>query len=293
MKKLIDVHHHVFPPGFKAHTWNIKDDQEAMERLGIDGVLLSCPLPVTSGNVREINEFMAENSLRDPERYGVLASIPFDDVDNALAEIEYAQDVLKADGFAVPSNNNSIYISDDRLNPVFEELNRRKAVIFLHPSPKRAEGYMRKMPGCDDSVYEYVFETTRAIMDFIYQGKMLKMPDIKWITAHAGGTIPYLAHRLSYASEWHAVRMTREEILPQIKSLYYDLALSDENDIYTILKSFAGASHIVFGTDYPPSREAFIARSIKGLADFKGFSEEEKQRIHSGNICELFPRFQN
>ena len=292
MKKLIDLHHHVFPHGFKTHNWEIHEDQEEMERLGIDGVLLSCPLPAESENVRKINEFLAKGCSYDPKRYGMLASIPFDNVENALKEIEYALDVLKADGFAVPSNNHSVYLSDDRLDPVFEELNRRKATIFLHPSPRRAEGNTLKLAGSDDSAYEYVFDTTRSMMDFIYRGKMQKTPEIRWVIAHGGGTIPYLAYRLSHASEWRAAPLDRETVMSQIRSLYYDLALSADESIYEMIRKLAGAEHIVFGTDYPPSKEPFIARSIQKLNHSETFTADEKELVKHGNAEMLFARFQ-
>lgn len=289
--KLIDLHHHLFPPKFEAHPWDVKTDASDMEKLGITGVMLSCPVPMLSSEVRKINEYLKESSDFRPDQYGFLASIPFDDPQAALEEIRYACDELQCDGFCVSSNNHDIYISDDSLDPVFEELNRRKAVVFLHPSPRRASGYNLKLTGSMDSAYEYVFETTRAMMDFIYKDKMLKTPDIKWIVSHAGGTIPYLSHRLSHASEWRAAQQPYEVIYPQIQSLYYDTAMANDPAVYEMLKAVAGCKHVVFGTDYPPHKAPHIKRDIETLNGYSGYSEDEKEKVMAGNACELFPRF--
>lgn len=290
-QKIIDIHHHVFPPDFTIHRWCMEEDIEEMNRLGITGVLLSCPLPATSDNVRKINEFLAEKSAYDVRRYGFFASIPFDNVDSALKEIEYAGDVLKADGFALPSNNHSIYIGDDRLDPVFDELNRRKSIVFLHPSPKRPDGFELRMPTGNDSVYEFVFETTRAVMDYIYRNKMIRNPEIRWIISHAGGTIPYLAHRLSHASEWGAIEQSSGEIMSQLRALYYESALSSDDSVIFTLKRLAGASHILFGTDYPPTQAEYIAESMRSIKMCGTLSCEEQDMVLSGNAENLFTRF--
>lgn len=290
-QKIIDIHHHVFPPDFTIHKWSMEEDMEAMDQLGITGVLLSCPLPADSSNVRKMNEFMAQKSGQDPCRYGFLASIPFDDIDKALEEITYACDVLHADGFSISSHSHNIYIGDDRLDPVFDELNRRKSVVFLHPSPQRAKGFDLRMPTGNDSVYEFVFETTRSVMDYIYQDKMLRNPDIRWILSHAGGTIPYLAYRLSHASEWGAVKQKSDVIMPQLRSVYYDLALSYDESVVSLLKRLSGLSHIVFGTDYPPTQKQYIANNIEDIKRNMELSSEEQQAVLSKNITELFPRF--
>ena len=126
--------------------------------------------------------------------------MPFQDTDAALKEIEYACDTLKVDGFALQSNYAGIYISDDRFDLILEELNRCSAVVLLHPGTPGGDNL--PLFGRHMSVYEFPFETTRAVMDLIYKGKLQRYPKIRWIIAHAGGTIPYLADRLSIAKEW-------------------------------------------------------------------------------------------
>lgn len=288
MNRILDVHHHVFPQGTTHHQWDIVKDHNDMEEAGISHVLLSCPVPLLSKQVREVNELLAESARKYPDMYYPLASVAFDDIDQALEEIAYASDILHMKGFILSSNNHSIYISDDSLDPLFDELNRRKSVVFLHPSPKRAKGYDVYLEGADDSAYEYTFETTRSMMDYIYKDKMLRNPDIRWVLAHAGGTIPFLGHRVSFASTWHAARQEPELIEKQIQSLYYDLALSNDQKIYRFLKDFCGTSHILFGSDCPAHKVPDIVESIRDLEDSDVFDEDEKDKIAYSNSAELF-----
>ncbi len=281
---IIDVHHHVFPPGMTPHKWDIETDCKDMEEAGINKVILSCPIPVSSDQARDINVLMAEQRYRYPERYQALASLPFDDVDKAISEADYALDELNMSGFILSSNNNSVYISDDSLDPLFDHLNARKAVIFLHPSPKRAKGYDVHLNGADDSAYEYTFETTRAMLDYIYKDKYLRNPDITWILSHGGGTIPYLAHRVSHAYKWHAARQNEVCIMKQLKSLYYDLALTADSLNYRFLKDFCGSDHIVFGSDYPAHKPKDIREDVNVFLETDVFTEEEKKMIACGNM---------
>ncbi|MBQ1878062.1 MAG: amidohydrolase [Erysipelotrichaceae bacterium] len=261
-----------------------------MDLAGIDKVILSCPVPVGSDKVRAINELMAGERNKCPNRYRALASLPFDDVDRAIEEVRYALDVLKLDGFILSSNNDSVYISDDSLDPLFDELNRRKATVFLHPSPRRARGYDVRLTGADDSAYEYTFETTRAMLDYIYKDKYLRNPDITWVLSHGGGTIPYLAYRASNACKWHAARQDEETILRQLKSLYYDLALVNDPLIYRFLKEFCGVDHLVFGSDYPAHKANHIREDREMFLNTDVFNDEEKERIGSLNAERLFGR---
>ena len=198
--------------------------------------------------------------------------------------MDFALDELKMSGFILSSNNHSIYISDDSLDPLFDHLNTRKAVVFLHPSPKRAKGYDVHLSGADDSAYEYTFETTRAMLDYIYRDKYLRNPDITWILSHGGGTIPYLAHRVSHAHRWHAASQDEEIIMNQLKSLYYDLALSADSLNYRFLKDFCGSDHIVFGSDYPAHKPNDIREDVNTFLETDVFTEEEKNMIAWKNM---------
>lgn len=146
-------------------------------------------------------------------------SLPYEDLDQALKEIDYAFDTLKVDGFALVSNFGGIYISDDRLDKIWEELNRLCEVVFVHPG--KPAGDNLPLFGRDISVYEYPFDTTRGMMDLIYKGKLQRYPNIRLIFAHAGGTIPYIAYHLSIAKEWGAITQNPEEVLSSLINSYY------------------------------------------------------------------------
>lgn len=293
--RIIDVHHHVIPKkveigGIPCPEWSIESDREGMRRLGITGALLS--LPNSDENfetVRKLNTYLAEISAKYPKEYGVLASIPYLDTDKALEEIAYSYDILKVDGFSLVSNHAGVYLSDDRMDAVLAELNRRSAVVFVHPGKPAGDN----LPsfGRHVSVYEFAFDTTRAFMDLIYKGKLKCYPNIRWIAPHAGGTIPYLSYRLSIAGEWGAITQSPEEVLASLRTLYYELALSTSPITFSALNKLVGPSHILYGTDYPVRPEQGAAASLNQLNDYDGFSEDEKQMIKSDTICKLFPRF--
>lgn len=194
--RVIDIHHHIFPASSAVHPWNIETDKAVMDRQGITRVLLSMPLVTDTATAHGYNLLLQQQVQAYPEQYAMMGALPYDDADAALREIEFVMDELKAPAFGLNTHNHEIYISDDSLNPVFEELNRRSAVIFLHPNHRRASRNQKMLFCGNDSVYEYPFDTTRAVVDFVLQDKVTRWPNIRWILPHAGGTIPFLAHRI-------------------------------------------------------------------------------------------------
>lgn len=286
-RKIIDIHHHVFPPDSPVHPWDIDSDYEAMRRQGITEVLLSSPLVTDSASSHRMNQFLSEQVQTNPEHYRMLGVLPYDDAGAALEEIVYILDDLHAVGFGLNTHNHEVYISDDTLNPVWEELNRRKAVIFLHPNHKRASRNQKMLFRGNDSVYEYPFDTTRAVIDFVLQDKVSRWPDIRWIMPHAGGTIPFLAHRISVSGRWGSIPQSEETILSTLKSFYYDLTLNNADVNYRFLKDFASVDHLLFGSDYPPCPESLLADDLRTLEATQVFSEEEKEQIRHGNAERL------
>lgn len=128
-------------------------------------------------------------------------------------------------------------------------------------------------------------------MDLIYNERCSQFPNIKWIIAHAGGAIPYLAYRLSIASEWNGITQTPEQILKDIKSLYFDLALSTAPNVFSCLHNIVDSDHILFGTDFPLRFEAGVQRSIEELNNFIGYTEKDKSNILTNNAQRIFSRF--
>jgi predicted TIM-barrel fold metal-dependent hydrolase len=290
----IDVHHHLIgknnPNAASLPQWNIELDMESMDRMGLTNVVLSLPVAGAPEQNRAINDMIASLAAKDPKRYGMLACLPSAHVDAALKEIEYTCDTLKADGFIMPSNAGEIYIGDDRMDEILAELNRRSAVVLIHPT--KAGGEIPSMLVTDLSTYEYPFDTTRAVIDLVYSDKIQKYPNIKWIVSHAGGVLPYITHRLStVAQENKTMPLTSDEVMASLKTLYYDVALSTVPYVFATLKELFGTSHIVFGTDAPLRYEGPVTESIQQLKSYPGFDEADMKKIMSETAKELFPRF--
>ncbi|MGC4070795.1 MAG: amidohydrolase family protein [Polyangiaceae bacterium] len=289
---IIDIHHHFVGKRRPSSMpeWSIESDAEAMERMGIVGALLSLPVSAAPELTRELNDTLAQNASYDPRRYGMLACLPNAPVDAALREIEYASDTLDADGFCMPTNACGVYLGDDRLDPVLSELDRRSAVVLVHPTKPGFELPMLHVT--DLSVYEFPLETTRAVMDLVYRGKVTRFPNIRWVLSHAGGAIPYLSYRLStVAEEVRASAVSREDVLNALASLYYDVSLSTCPNVFASLRELAGVEHLLFGSDYPMRHEPGVARSIEEATSCPGFTAEEQRLLLSGTARALFPRF--
>lgn len=285
---IIDVHHHAFPPDAPVRPWSLEEDREQMERHGVRTVLLSCPLQTEAASAHRYNRFLAAQVQAAPQHYRMLGSLPYDNPGAALEEIPYVLDECGGVGFCLNTHNHEIYLGNDCLNPVFDALNRRRAVVVLHPCHHRAPGNEKLVFTGNDSVYEYTFDTTRAVMDFVLQGKRRRWPEIRWVLPHAGGTIPFLAHRMAVSGAWGSIRQSEEELLADLKSFYYDLALNHAEENYAFLKSFAGAEHLLFGTDYPNSGTALLGRDLLQMRNTSVFSETEKEQILHQNAEALW-----
>jgi len=291
---MIDVHHHIVPlqapKSLNLPKWSIEEDLETMDRLGIEVSLLSVPVSGNTEMVLRINEHLASLVQYNSNRYGFLASLSLENIDSTLGQVDFAYDSLKADGFILPTNYNGLYLGSEKLLPLLYELNRRQAVVLVHPSTPSGDNF----PTFDRdlSVYEYPLETTRAVMDMIYKDRLTQFPNIKWIISHAGGAIPYLSHRLSIAHEWNGVSQDENEVLEAISSLYFDLALSTADNVYQCLKGVANISRLLLGTDLPLRCESGVSKSLDHINNTSVFTEIEKQDILFDNAHRLFHRFE-
>ena len=248
---LIDVHHHIMPPayaavvgpGFQARNphnaaqvlrWTPAGSIEAMDRTGIATSITSISTPgVWFGDVAEAkrlsracNEFAAGMERDFPGRFGFFATLPMPDIDATLEEIRYAFDTLHADGVALMSNYGRVWPGDPKFAPVFDELNRRKAVVYVHPI--LPEACQDMMPGVGESALEYLFDTARAIASLIYNGSLLRWPDIRFIFPHSGGAMPPLAERVTRMADRDrkVAPKPAQGSMAEMKSLYFDVASS-------------------------------------------------------------------
>ncbi|HUB96754.1 MAG TPA: amidohydrolase family protein [Stellaceae bacterium] len=307
----IDVHHHVLPPTFKvkarerlvAHSsmddraflfeWTPEQAVEQMDKFGIATGIASISTPgIWWGNdadarilARECNEFMAEMTRNYPSRFGFFAATPLPDRDGSLKEIEYALDQLKADGVGILTSYLDRWPGDPAFDDVFKEINRRKAVVFVHPTvPTCCVGLI---PGVHPATTEYVFDTTRAITSFLVNGTFARYPDIRFIFCHGGGTVMPIAHRISGLGNRPELKANIPNgVLHELKRLFYDTASAANPPNMAALRALVPLSQILFGTDNPYVPIAATANNV----DKFGFTEEELAAINRGNALTLFPR---
>jgi len=308
----IDVHHHIMPAeyakalaaegvtsalGVRLPEWSLEETLEVMDRNGIRAAVTSFTSPAalvgdarfSRGLARKCNEIAAKLIHDHPHRFGAFAVLPgLEDAEGALTEIEYALDTLKLDGIGLLTNYKGTYLGDSAFEPVYKDLNRRKAVIHVHPGDPPGKN---PFP-CTASLLEAPFETTRAITNLIYGGTLERYPDMRFIFSHGGGTIPYLATRIAEGAwRWQgAAENAPKGFYHYLKRLYYDTAGAASAYNLPSLHALADAGHILFGTDYPFASTSMIAAKIDGIARFAGFDAEERASIEEKSALALFPR---
>lgn len=310
---IIDVHHHVSPPAFitalvknklgerPMMDWTPARSIEDMDRAGVSVSISSITTPgVWFGDnadaqrlARECNDYAAKLAADHPGRFGIFASLPLPDVDACLKEIEYAFDTLKADGIGVMTSFGDKWLGDPAFTPVMEELNRRKAVLYTHPSVGNC--CRNVLPDVHYSVIELATDTTRAIANLLFTGTAARFPDIRYIFSHAGGTMPFIYQRLaSYPILDRALGLGKEiqakvpgGVVKALQSFYYDTAQAAHPMAMAPLTKLVSSSQILFGTDFP-FRTA--TDHVKGLND-SGFGADDLKAIHRGNAVRMMPQF--
>lgn len=326
--KRVDVHHHAFPEtyvralkgagvknsmGVDFPEWTPNSSLKEMDKNQIQVAMLSITAPgvyfsgieFPTGFSEELarigNEAIADAKKEHPDRFGGFATIPMLDANGAIDELAYALDSLELDGVALMTNYKGTYLGDKAFEDIFEDLDRRKAIVFIHPT----EPGPQYDPGLDlpAALIEAPFDTTRAITNMMFNGVLDRYPNITYIVSHGGGTIPFLAWRLAgieYAQKDKKQSMLRglydyllkgrpDKGLRLVKSMYFDTAIVSGNYALNALRDFAGSEHIVYGSDLCIARVAPIV--TKNLKRDGGFSDDEYHAVSYGNSLRLFPRF--
>ena len=301
----IDVHHHPQPssqiPQGRAATpphmkeWTAADSLEDMDKNGVATAVLSLNHPVAvfpkdrdeaRKMARAWNEFMTRQGQEHPGRFGTFAILPILDVEGSLREIEYALDTLKADGIGMMTNIGDKWLGDPHYNPIFEELNRRKAVVYTHPYAPNCTTNMM-MPTINDSVIEFATDTSRAIARLLFTGAAHRYKDIKFIFSHAGGTMPYILERYTRhpLTDKALAALVPDGVINYMKRFYYDTAQASHPFAMSSITKFVNVSQLLFGTDFP-YRNA--EDHVRGLAEC-GFSAADLKAIDSDNAHRLLP----
>ncbi len=308
----IDVHHHILPDifwratneahgpvgGFAPPPWSKEGALSFMDDAGIDVAITSISTPgVHMGDdaaardlARAVNELSAGLIQEHPTRFGGYAALPLPDVDGALRELEYALDVLKLDGVVLFSNARGIYLGDDRFKPLFDELERRGAVVFVHPTAS-PDASSRGL-GLPDTLIDFTADTTRAVAQLHYRGTFARTPNVKYIFSHAGGTIPYLATRFGIVDEMKIIPGGEERgtAADTLKRLYWDTALSWRQPILRMLRAEVGLGQVVFGSDYPYLRRDLAVACRGQVETSEELHGDESGAVLAGNALKLFPR---
>ena len=303
----IDVHHHVSPPEYLAElgpnqrltpqtlAWTPAVALEQMDRGGVDIAITSVTTPGLWFGLhsharrlaRSCNEYAAKIRLDHPGRFGMFVNLPLPDVEGSLREIEYGLDVLKADGVSLFTCYGDKWLGDPAFDAVFDELNRRKAVVYTHPTTCTCCTNM--LPGLNDSMIEYQTDTSRAIARLVFSGTAARCPDIQVIWSHGGGTMPFLIDRYINATRLPQYRSQFPDgFLPVARRFYYDTAQVPNRPALSALTGVVPVSRILFGTDFP---WLTAEHHVKGITESGLFSEQDLKAIDSENALRLMPRY--
>ena len=298
---MIDVHHHVAPAAWLAkglsaeqgrafNGWSIAKALEEMDRSGVTTAYASITalgdLADTPDNAkrvsREFNDYMGGLRADHPGRFGIFATMPMPDVEATLTEIAYAYDTLKVDGVGLFTSYGEQYIGNASFDPVFEELDRRNAVVFVHPTSTACCDALQ--PWLPSAASEFGTDTTRAIAEYVFSGASQRYPNVRMIWSHAGGTMPFLAQRFINAGNGAQRAKTPNGFLPEANKFFYDTAQVASRGAMQALRAIVSPSQIVFGTDYPFRSFAWTKQLLAGT---EVFDPDEMRGILHDNAARL------
>jgi predicted TIM-barrel fold metal-dependent hydrolase len=304
---IIDVHRHFFPPEFIATAmekyrpreqaivseWTLQKAISDMDKNGIATAILSITTPgIWVGNAeaartlgRKCNEFAAQLVQQNPIRVGFFAAIPLPDTEGSLREIAYSLDRLGADGIGLMTSYGDKWLGDIAYSRVFDELNRRKAIVYIHPTV--ADCCRDLMSDVPAPLIEFPHDTTRAIASLIYSGTFERCRDIRFIFSHAGGTMPMLAGRITQLGKlFGSDKNVPNGVEYELKRLYYEIANSANRPAMSALMNLVPVSQILFGSDSPFVPTAVTADGLASL----GLAQNDAEAIKHQNAEALFPR---
>ena len=309
-KQRIDVHTHLIPPfwaaelkshggdpsGWGAPDWSPEQLLKFMDDEEIAVSVLSLTAPGIEGwegaaridIARRVNDYGAQLMDQHPDRFGYFTTLALPDVDAALSEIERSLDVLHVDGVTLHSNYDGVYLSDPRFDPVWQELDRRSAIVFVHPT---RPPQLPVLPGAPSPFADYPADTTRCALDLVLKGHRKRFASTKVILSHGGGYLPFAATRFAELGASLAKDRSPEDIMTDIKSFYFDTALVAPSGIPSLIGTVPLAQ-IVFGTDYPYASEKVSKTFDANLDHSTLLSPDQVNRINRG-AAKLIARLGN
>ena len=315
----IDVHHHYAPPGWIKVLgdqgalnvepwmgWTPAKAIETMDRAGVQTSYSSITVPGIYfaegfGNqqappgkkynndvkalAREANEFGAKMKQDYPGRFGIWASLPLPDVDASLREIEYAFDKLKLDGIGLITSIGTKYMGDKSFAPVFQELNRRNAIVYTHPGAGPCCLYA--IPGVGPTTLEYSHDTARTIVSWVNSGSAERFPNVKWIFSHGGGSIWSARYINGEIGRDPKAYTGNTRLLSFLKKFYYDTAATSNFVQMNTLKTLVGLNQVVLGADHPYGDPVDYILDLRELQASGVISQQDRQNIERENVVKL------
>jgi predicted TIM-barrel fold metal-dependent hydrolase len=310
----IDVHHHIIPPFYREVVqaaglgpqrragyppYSPELAVEVMDRNEIEVGLTSVAQPgvqfaeaaQAKALARRLNEHASELATKWPKRFGAFATVPMRDIGDAVAEVDYSLGVLKHDGVGLFASYGEKFLGDPAFEPVMDALNRRKAVVFIHPTMHpSSRALAMPWPGF---IMEYLFDTTRAAVNLLLGGTIDRFPEIRFILPHAGGTLPYFAWRLASSPSVDPTlpQWSREEFAEKLRRFWYDIAIASGPTTMGALKTVADPDRIVFGSDWPFVQAPLLAEAVAMHVAPDLHDDRQRAAIDRRNALTLFPRF--
>lgn len=311
----IDMHAHYVPlayakalkengramaDGVPLPAWSIEAQLAVMDRLQIATAMLSLSTPhfhfgdnaAACRLARRINEEGAKAASDRPDRFGFFATLPLPDVEGALKEIEYAMDVLQADGVGLMTHSSGIYLGDKRLEPVFAALSRREAVVVIHPTTPSA--FPPNVPeDCPAPVLEFLLDTTRAVTNLILTGTLRRNSGIRLVVPHAGAFLPSFVDRLDGLIKTMPpeAQAAVPDIRDSLRQMYYDLAGFPVPLQLGALLQMTEPDHLLYGSDWPFAVDGLCGKLKEQLCVTELLNDGQRRAIFRDNALALFPRF--
>jgi len=305
----IDVHQHMIPEAYREllakhgidaaggrdlPDWSMGSALGLMDTVGIATTILSVSTPgvsflkgeAASVAARDLNQFGAELTRQAPERFGFFATLPLPDAHASLEEARFALETLNADGVTMLANSRGVYLGSEHpgSDDLFAYLNQRSAVVFVHPADLPAD----PVEGIPPFATDFLLDTTRAAYLLVRNGIRERYPNIRFILSHAGGMVPYIAHRMAVSIMSDTGRPVID-VLDELSGFYFDTALSSSPTTLPTLLAFAKPGHILFGSDWPFAPEAAALYFAAGL-DTYDLEQDMRPGINRDNALRVFPR---
>ncbi|MEO3827575.1 amidohydrolase family protein [Actinomadura sp. B10D3] len=305
----IDTHHHALPPALRAWAvehgllppeggpnwgrWDLHRTLDTMDALGIAAGVASAPAPpealrdreVAVSGTRVFNESLAGLMRDHPTRFGFFAYLPQFHVDLAIREAAYALDELGADGVLLMANAGGRYLGDPVFEPLFAELDRRRAVVFVHPA---GLADARPVPGIEEWIADFMLDTTRTALSLITAGTLDRHRHLSVILSHAGGFLPYLGGRVEHAGR-EGEGPSPEAFRRAVRRFYYDTAMPASPYATPTLLAAAGAGRLLFGTDWPQIDRPEVDRTVALLDRDPSLTRRARAAVDRENALRLLP----